>query len=63
MDALRQCGTPFHGGDRGSNPLGDANIIGMLGNFDPRKLAAYGKYTAKMLPDGSGQSWIVRLLD
>jgi hypothetical protein len=25
---------PFHGGDRGSNPLGDANYIRELGNID-----------------------------
>jgi hypothetical protein len=35
---------PFHGGNRGSNPLGDANRFNTLGINNGRSLSDFGKF-------------------
>jgi hypothetical protein len=50
----------FHGGNRGSNPLGDAKLLRDLRDASLLSLLLYGKYTAKMLLDKGGQRQMIR---
>jgi hypothetical protein len=43
-----------HGGNTGSNPVGDANDLNKLDGTGSAEMPPYGKYTAKVLPDAGG---------
>jgi hypothetical protein len=56
MDGNYPSEMPSHGGNTGSNPVGDAKVINRLGDRSAAKGAVYGKYTAKLVPDADRQA-------
>jgi hypothetical protein len=54
---------PSHGGNTGSNPVGDARFYNRIRDHVLFRAAVYGKYTAKVLMDRGEQRRIIRLLN
>jgi hypothetical protein len=52
MDNDRRYRLPFHGGNTGSNPVGDARYFKVLRADSDRPALKYGKCTEKVLLDG-----------
>ena len=46
---------PSHGGNRGSNPLGDASNFNYLDLDQSPQRRIYGKFTARLVPDVPGR--------